>query len=145
MATISIQLALNKSPFFLFRDNSVKKDPESFIVDTSDIDSITAIIRGIANERISSSMSIDSLKQLLPGSGGGGGGDGTGAQGLPGESAYQIAKRLGQANGMSESQWIASLKGPKGPKGDKGDKGEKGEDFTLSIDPLQIYQQEKEK
>ena len=87
-------------------------------------------------------MSIDALKQLLPGSGGGGGGDGTGAQGPPGESAYQIAKRLGQANGMSESQWIASLKGP---KGDKGDKGEKGEDFTLSIDPLQIYQQEKEK
>lgn len=39
-----------------------------------------------------------------------------GETGVAGESAYQLAVRLGQASG-SEANWLASLKGPKGDQG----------------------------
>lgn len=58
---------------------------------------------------------------------------------VTGESAYEIAKRLGKPNTDTEDNWLNSLKGLKGDKGEqgiqglqgatglKGDKGEKGE------------------
>lgn len=47
-----------------------------------------------------------------------------GKTGMPGKSAYEIAKDEGYAG--TETQWLASLKGEKGEKGDKGDTGEQG-------------------
>lgn len=41
-----------------------------------------------------------------------------------GLSAYEIY--LNNGGNLSETEWIASLKGEKGDKGDKGDKGEQG-------------------
>lgn len=52
----------------------------------------------------------------------------SGAQGIQGLSAYQVAVRHGFEG--TEAEWLISLKGEKGetgPKGDKGDTGEKGE------------------
>lgn len=57
----------------------------------------------------------------------------SGAQGIQGLSAYQIAVQEGFIG--SEEDWIASLKGEKGDtgnKGDKGDAGEKGDPFVYS-------------
>lgn len=67
----------------------------------------------------------------------GGGGSTTpgpeGPKGDPGKSAYEVAVDNGFEG--SESEWLASLKGPKGPagaqgvagpKGDKGDPGQNG-------------------
>lgn len=51
----------------------------------------------------------------------------SGAQGIQGLSAYQVAVRHGFEG--TEAEWLISLKGEKGetgPKGDKGDTGEKG-------------------
>lgn len=52
----------------------------------------------------------------------------SGAQGIQGLSAYQVAVQHGFEG--TEAEWLISLKGDKGdtgPKGDKGDTGEKGE------------------
>ena len=52
----------------------------------------------------------------------------SGAQGIQGLSAYQVAVQHGFEG--TEDEWLISLKGEKGetgPKGDKGDTGEKGE------------------
>lgn len=52
----------------------------------------------------------------------------SGAQGIQGLSAYQVAVQHGFEG--TEAEWLISLKGEKGetgPKGDKGDTGEKGE------------------
>lgn len=52
----------------------------------------------------------------------------SGAQGIQGLSAYQVAVQHGFEG--TEAEWLISLKGEKGetgPKGDKGDPGEKGE------------------
>ena len=52
----------------------------------------------------------------------------SGAQGIQGLSAYQVAVQHGFEG--TEDKWLISLKGEKGetgPKGDKGDPGEKGE------------------
>jgi len=52
----------------------------------------------------------------------------SGAQGIQGLSAYQVAVQHGFEG--TEDEWLISLKGEKGetgPKGDKGDPGEKGE------------------
>ena len=52
----------------------------------------------------------------------------SGAQGIQGLSAYQVAVQHGFKG--TEDEWLVSLKGEKGetgPKGDKGDPGEKGE------------------
>ena len=49
-----------------------------------------------------------------------------GAKGDTGESAFEIAKRLGLTNKDNETAWIESLKGEKGDQGPKGDKGETG-------------------
>jgi len=57
----------------------------------------------------------------------------SGAQGIQGLSAYQIAVQEGFVG--SEEDWIASLKGEKGDTGDKGEKGdtgEKGDSFVYS-------------
>lgn len=57
----------------------------------------------------------------------------SGAQGIQGLSAYQVAVQEGFVG--SEEDWIASLKGEKGDTGDKGDKGdtgEKGDPFVYS-------------
>lgn len=51
----------------------------------------------------------------------------SGAQGIQGLSAYQVAVQYGFEG--TEDEWLISLKGEKGetgPKGDKGDTGEKG-------------------
>ena len=51
----------------------------------------------------------------------------SGAQGIQGLSAYQVAVQHGFEG--TEDEWLISLKGEKGetgPKGDKGDTGEKG-------------------
>jgi hypothetical protein len=52
----------------------------------------------------------------------------SGAQGIQGLSAYQVAVQHGFEG--TEAEWLISLKGEKGetgPKGDKGDTGEKGD------------------
>lgn len=70
-----------------------------------------------------------------------------GADGKDGESAYQIAVRLGYQG--SEQEWIASLKGAKGDKGDtgaqgiQGEKGDKGDQGIQGIQGLQGLQGEK--
>lgn len=45
---------------------------------------------------------------------------GKGDPGIPGESAYEIALRQGHADNLTESEWVASLKGDKGDKGNTG-------------------------
>lgn len=49
----------------------------------------------------------------------------SGAQGIQGLSAYQIAVQQGFEG--DENAWLTSLKGEKGEKGAKGDKGDKGD------------------
>lgn len=53
----------------------------------------------------------------------------SGAQGIQGLSAYQIAVQEGYEG--TETEWLASLKGEKGDTGIKGDKGEDGKDFVI--------------
>ena len=53
----------------------------------------------------------------------------SGAQGIQGLSAYQIAVQNGFEG--TEEEWLASLKGEKGDTGDKGDKGDDGKDFVI--------------
>lgn len=48
-----------------------------------------------------------------------------GVRGLPGKSAYEIARTEGFKG--TEEEWLDSLKGSPGPEGPKGDKGEKGD------------------
>lgn len=144
MAIISVQLKLAESPFFFFRGNSVKKNTESYSLDTTDAESINAILRGVADGRIISETPLTILQQLISPSSGGGG-DGGSVPGLPGESAYEIARRLGKTNGMSESEWIDSLVGKQGPQGPKGADGKPGTDFNFTADPLSAYNNRKAK
>lgn len=53
----------------------------------------------------------------------------SGAQGIQGLSAYQIAVQNGFDG--TEEEWLASLKGEKGDTGDKGDKGDDGKNFII--------------
>lgn len=48
-----------------------------------------------------------------------------GVRGLPGKSAYEIARTEGFEG--TEEEWLDSLKGSPGPEGPKGDKGDIGE------------------
>lgn len=64
-----------------------------------------------------------------------------GKDGKDGESAYEVAKRLGFQG--SEEEWVASLKGAKGDQGEqglpgaKGDKGDQGEQGLQGLQGLQ--------
>jgi hypothetical protein len=60
----------------------------------------------------------------------------TGPQGAPGESAYQIYKRLkGGDEPLTESAWIASLKGEKGDRGETGTAGLDGQSDIITTQP----------
>lgn len=64
-----------------------------------------------------------------------------GKDGKDGESAYEVAKRLGYQG--SEQEWIASLKGEKGEAGEQGLPGAKGDKGDQGLQGIQGLQGEK--
>lgn len=63
----------------------------------------------------------------------------SGAQGIQGLSAYQVAVQHGFEG--TEAEWLISLKGEKGETGPKGDKGDTGEKVLLVKEDLKDYKE----
>lgn len=130
---MKIPLKLKDATFFFVNSVSVKKTYTVFDVPDEHTKSWITILAGLNDNRIETTVSLsDVIKLANPNSGSSGGTfTGEAIKGDPGESAYQIAVRLGLTTSPTEEDWIRSL---------TGSSGQDGNDFDFTVNPKDIYE-----
>lgn len=130
---MKIPLKLKDATFFFVDSVSVKKTYTVFDIPDEHTKSWITILAGLNDNRIETTVSLSGVIKLANPNSGSSGGTSTGEaiKGDPGESAYQIAVRLGLTTSPTEEDWIRSL---------TGSSGRDGNDFDFTVNPKDIYE-----